>query len=190
MLRQVGRGALQHSVQRKFVRLHATPCFVRLYSIPTSDPSTNTSSGQKAPLPLPPQKKPKIDLRPGPIKPKPPPHAAGTAKIPPSIPTQPPHTTTEHKAASPAEEVKKDLQDAEQHGILIPPPADANWFKRTLHQAIQLFVCGLYFVPIKPSSNWLTWCARNSTTEVSGSSLAVVKTLQLSMPALELAELL
>jgi LETM1 and EF-hand domain-containing protein 1 len=35
--------------------------------------------------------------------------------------------------------VKKDLHDAEQHGILVPPPADANWFKRTLHQAIQLF---------------------------------------------------
>ena len=143
MLRQVGRGALQHSIQRKFVRLHATPCFIRLYSIPTSGPSTNTSSGQKAPLPLPPQKKSKIDLRPGPIKPKPPPHAAGAPKIPPSIPTQPPHATTEHKVASPAEEVKKDLQDAEQHGILIPPPADANWFKRTLHQAIQLFVCVL-----------------------------------------------
>ncbi|KIM45169.1 hypothetical protein M413DRAFT_441850 [Hebeloma cylindrosporum] len=138
MLRQVGRGALQHSIQRKFLRVHATPCFVRLYSIPT--PSTNTSSNPKAPLPLPPQKKPKIDLRPGPIKPKPPSaHAPGAAKIPPSIPTQAPHATTEHKAASPAEEVKKDLQDAEQHGILIPPPADANWIKRTLHQAIQLF---------------------------------------------------
>lgn len=144
MLRQVGRGALQHSIHRKFVRVHTTPCFVRLYSIPT--PTTNTSSGQKTPLPLPPQKKPKIDLRPGPIKPKPTPHAAGAARIPPSIPTQPPHAAIEHKAASPAEEVKKDLQDAEQHGILIPPPADANWFKRTLHQAIQLFVCDLCII--------------------------------------------
>ena len=153
MLRQVGRRALQHSVQRKFVRVHATPCFSRLYSIPT--PSTDTSSDRKAPLPLPPQKKPKIDLRPGPIKPKPPPsaHGAGAERIPPSIPTQPSHATTEHKASSPTEEVKKDLQDAEQHGILIPPPADANWFKRALHQAIQLFVCRLCIVSIKPSSN-------------------------------------
>jgi hypothetical protein len=147
MLRQVGRGAL---LQRKFVRVHATPSFVRLYSIPT--PSPSTSSDQKAPLPLPPQKKPKIDLRPKPIKPKPPlsAHASGAARTPPSIPTQPPHATTEQKATSPAQEVKKDLQDAEQHGILIPPPPDANWFKRTLHQAIQLFVCGLYIASIKP----------------------------------------
>jgi hypothetical protein len=38
------------------------------------------------------------------------------------------------------ETTKRDIEDAEAHGILTPPPPDANWFKRTLHKGIQLAV--------------------------------------------------
>lgn len=36
------------------------------------------------------------------------------------------------------ETARRDIEDAEAHGILTPPPADANWFKRTLHKGLQL----------------------------------------------------
>jgi hypothetical protein len=38
------------------------------------------------------------------------------------------------------ETTKRDIEDAEAHGILTPPPLDANWFQRTLHKGIQLAV--------------------------------------------------
>ena len=111
----------------------------RRYSTPTSSPSTQKNITPNT-LPTSPHKKPKIDLRPGPIKPKP---TTLSSSHPPIKPARPASSATNStpKLGSAKEEVVRDISDAEQHGILIPPPADANWFKRTLHQAIQLFVC-------------------------------------------------
>lgn len=47
-------------------------------------------------------------------------------------------TTSPPRLASAKEIARKDVEEAEVHGVLAPPPADANWFKRTLHKAIQL----------------------------------------------------
>lgn len=44
---------------------------------------------------------------------------------------------------NPAEIQKIDIADAQKHGILKPPPEGADWFKRTLHQLLELAVCPL-----------------------------------------------
>ncbi|KDR75409.1 hypothetical protein GALMADRAFT_268944 [Galerina marginata CBS 339.88] len=98
----------------------------------------------KPPPPIPPVKKPKIDLRPAPIKPKPPPPST---KVPRSFVAAIPNPPATPKLTSAKQEVLHDLQEAEAHGILTPPPPDANWFKRTLHQAIQLLK--FYFRGVK-----------------------------------------
>ncbi|PPQ89561.1 hypothetical protein CVT25_012233 [Psilocybe cyanescens] len=126
MLRTVG---FQHS-------RHTTRLFplIRLYSIPA--PSTSPAD-KKPPLPHPQSKKPKIDLRPAPIKPKPSPPPS---KLPRSFASLHATPSSSIKNLSTAkEEVQHDLHDAEAHGILTPPPPGANWFRRTLHQGIQLF---------------------------------------------------
>jgi hypothetical protein len=48
--------------------------------------------------------------------------------------------TATPKLADAKKEIQQHIHNAEAHGILTPPPPDANWFKRTLHTAIQLFV--------------------------------------------------
>ena len=112
----------------------------RRYSTPT--PSPSTLKNQPNTLPTSPIKKPKIDLRPGPIKPK----NTLPSSLPPIKSARPAsfalNSTLKHGSAK--EEVIRDISDAEKHGILTPPPADADWFKRTLHQAIQLIVRLLY----------------------------------------------
>ena len=112
----------------------------RRYSTPVPSPSTQNNQPINT-LPPSPNKKPKIDLRPGPIKPKntssPPKKAARPASFA-------PNSTVKQPSAK--EEVIRDITDAEKHGILTPPPADADWFKRTLHQAIQLIVRSLYVI--------------------------------------------
>jgi LETM1 and EF-hand domain-containing protein 1, mitochondrial len=35
---------------------------------------------------------------------------------------------------------KRDIADAQQQGIMTPPPADAAWYARLIHQAKELFV--------------------------------------------------
>jgi hypothetical protein len=120
----------------------ASFALTRRYSTPVSSPSTQNNQPINT-LPPSPNKKPKIDLRPGPIKPKntfpsshPPIKAARSASSAPNSTPKP----------SAKEEVIRDITDAEKHGILTPPPADADWFKRTLHQAIQLIVRSLYVI--------------------------------------------
>lgn len=115
----------------------------RRYSTPTPSPSTPKNQPINT-LPTSPNKKPKIDLRPGPIKPK---NTLPSSHLPikPARPaSSAPNLTPKHGSAK--EEVIRDITDAEQHGILTPPPADADWFKRTLHQAIQLIVRSLYAI--------------------------------------------
>ena len=125
----------------KFTHLRsASFAITRRYSTPA--PSASTQKNQPInTLPTSPNKKPKIDLRPGPIKPK----NTLPPSPPPIKPARPsssaPNSTLKHSSAK--EEVIRDITDAEKHGILTPPPADADWFKRTLHQAIQLIVRSL-----------------------------------------------
>jgi hypothetical protein len=115
----------------------------RRYSTPTPTPSTQKNQPINT-LPTSPNKKPKIDLRPGPIKPK---NTLSSCHSPikPARPTSQVQSST-LKLGSAKEEVMRDITDAEQHNILIPPPAGANWFQRTLHQAIQLIVCFSYVI--------------------------------------------
>ncbi|KAF8972955.1 hypothetical protein BDZ97DRAFT_1912558 [Flammula alnicola] len=54
---------------------------------------------------------------------------------------------TTPKLGEAKEEALHDIHDAEAHGILEPPPPGANWFRRTLHQGIQLFK--FYFRGVK-----------------------------------------
>ncbi|KAJ2936563.1 hypothetical protein H1R20_g540, partial [Candolleomyces eurysporus] len=45
------------------------------------------------------------------------------------------------------EEAQRDISEAEKHGILPPPPPGANWFRATLHKAIEL--AKFYFRGVK-----------------------------------------
>ncbi|KAF6760010.1 hypothetical protein DFP72DRAFT_1096101 [Ephemerocybe angulata] len=105
--------------------LYSTPStFARRHYTPLN--TTPTPSSEKNLPPPPAPKKPKIDLRPGPIKPK--------------------HTTpSKSSVIAPVldlkkakEEVQKDISEAEKHGIFAPAPEGANWFRATLHKAIEL----------------------------------------------------
>ncbi|CAA7259263.1 unnamed protein product [Cyclocybe aegerita] len=122
MLRTVGRHAF---------RPH--PSLVRLYTIPSTDHNRIPLPSAATPTP-PAPKKPKVNLHPAPIKPKPAPQPSLLkAHRPLVVPLPPaPKLETAKQAA------QHDIHDAEAHGILTPPPKDANWFKRTIHQAVQL----------------------------------------------------
>ncbi|KAF8813624.1 hypothetical protein BYT27DRAFT_7083804 [Phlegmacium glaucopus] len=128
-----------------FTHFKSVSSLTRHYSTPTPSPSDQKNRPPNT-LPTSPNKKPKIDLRPGPIKPKP---TTLSSSHPPIKPTRPTSSAVNPttKLSSAKEEVVRDINDAEKHGILIPPPPDANWFKRTLHQAIQLFK--FYFRGVK-----------------------------------------
>lgn len=97
---------------------------------PLSSLSTQKQDKSVPPV-LPAAPRPKLDLRPAPIKSKPSP----AQKNSPASPLQ----STNIKAAT--EDVKQDFADAEKHGILAPPPPGAGWLKATYHKAKELFVC-------------------------------------------------
>ena len=129
----------------------------RRYSIPTPSPSTQKNQPLNA-LPTSPNKKSKIDLRPGPIKSKP-----TLSSSHPSIkrpPLSPADLTV--KLSSVKEDVVRDFNHAKEHGILTPPPAGASWVKRTLHQVIELFVRLFHhispYVPHLAVEILLPWC--------------------------------
>jgi hypothetical protein len=142
-----------------FTLSKASSTIARRYSTPTPPPSIQKNHSINT-LPTLPNKKLKIDLRPGPIRPK----NTVSSRHPPIKPARPasyvPGLTPNLGSAK--EEVVRDITDAEQHGILTPPPADANWFRRTLHQAIQLIVRSFYDIDFLISS----LCIRNSTSVV------------------------
>ncbi|KAJ3501663.1 hypothetical protein NLJ89_g9237 [Agrocybe chaxingu] len=116
-------------------------------------PSINASVGVGAPVPLSKEKRKEgsaetaavakrerehahasdADSEP-PIKPKPAPQPSLLKAHRPLVvpPPAAPKLETAKQVA------QHDIHDAEAHGILTPPPKDANWFKRTIHQAIQL----------------------------------------------------
>ncbi|KAG5646301.1 hypothetical protein DXG03_003898 [Asterophora parasitica] len=106
----------------------------RFLSTPTPTPRPSSSS---SPPPNAHRTKPKLDLRPAPIKP----HTVSATHVPtkPTVPLPHPSATAAPPSLKSVKEVaKRDIEDAEAHGILAPPPPGANWFKRTLHKALEL----------------------------------------------------
>lgn len=105
-------------------------------------PTKSTDGAPQPPLPTP--RKHKVELRPAPLKPvKSSTDALSAASKPPS-PTPAASSSTlgssgTSKQESLAEVTKHDLEDASQHGILAPPPADASWVGRLWHQGKELF---------------------------------------------------
>ncbi|KAF7321488.1 Letm1 RBD domain-containing protein [Mycena kentingensis (nom. inval.)] len=93
------------------------------------------------PPPSAPSRKQPVQLHPAPVKP-PPKTATSTPRPPPPVQTE---STVSLKAIK--ETTSRDIADAEAHGILEPPPADAGWAKSTLHKGIQL--AKFYFRGVK-----------------------------------------
>ncbi|PPQ99721.1 hypothetical protein CVT24_009704 [Panaeolus cyanescens] len=107
---------------------------IRLYSIPST-----TQAHHNAPPPphLPPTKKPKLDLRPAPVKPTKP-----TTPLPSASPIlkqqqkSTPASSSKSSTTGLAEAKQQtinDISDAESHGILKPPPEGADWFRRKFY---------------------------------------------------------
>lgn len=129
------------------------PHFARLLSSSTQPPiiqkSPPATPSQPAPL-LPTSRKPKVELRPGPIKP-----AAKTSTRSelntPSVSSKLPTSSTQQSTTSstPApstsssilETTRQDLIHAHTHGIIPPPPPDAGRVQRMWHQLKEIFVC-------------------------------------------------
>jgi hypothetical protein len=138
---------------------------------PQMPKDTHTHDEQLPPVPIcstTSKQKPKIELRPGPVKPGTPTSSSSTArpadKVAEVVSQQQPRTLTQQQKIRPLtppslstelrkEEVlqetekagliemtKKDVQDAAAHGILKLPPPDASWVGRLIHQAKELFV--------------------------------------------------
>ncbi|KAH9940521.1 uncharacterized protein BXZ73DRAFT_98951 [Epithele typhae] len=91
-------------------------------------------------------RKPKVDLRPAPVKPT----KKELASSAPAVPKAATSSEASESLKATNEKVplsstlgiddaKKDMVDAAQHGILTPPPEGASWPKRLLHQAKELF---------------------------------------------------
>lgn len=129
----------------------------------TTPISTKSTSPAEPPTPTPPTlkppSKPKVELRPGPIK-------SGVSNKPSTSapPTPPPPSapspTTSHSVEAGAQKLgekaeksveerkepglieitKADYERAIQHGILAPPPADAGRIGKLYHQAKEIFV--------------------------------------------------
>ncbi|KIL68944.1 hypothetical protein M378DRAFT_158100 [Amanita muscaria Koide BX008] len=102
-----------------------------------SEPSEDSASASKTSLSQPAvPRKIKLDLRPGPVKPKsaslPVTFAPTQSRDPQPLPSSSPSFGTA-KVVS-----KRDIEEAQAHGILTPPPPNANWFRKTLHKGIQL----------------------------------------------------
>ncbi|KAF5386050.1 hypothetical protein D9615_002428 [Tricholomella constricta] len=105
----------------------------------TPVPTPKPSSPPEAHL-TPAQRKQKLDLRPAPIKP-PRSSTISATHIPtkPTVPLPQPTAMPSAPSLKAVKEVaKRDIEDAEAHGILAPPPPNSNWFKRTLHKGIEL----------------------------------------------------
>ncbi|KII92861.1 hypothetical protein PLICRDRAFT_51194 [Plicaturopsis crispa FD-325 SS-3] len=116
-------------------------------------PHTRDSSAPKASPAPPPARKPKVELRPGPVKPKHDPSDASTSasstkhaapETRSSLPKLADTQSSETKAAPASNETiteitKHDIEDAAQHGILAPVPADAGRIGALFHQAKELF---------------------------------------------------
>ncbi|KAK2467788.1 hypothetical protein APHAL10511_000083 [Amanita phalloides] len=81
-------------------------------------------------------RKVRIDLRPGPIKPKNTTLSSTHVPDKPSAPSPPAPSAPSLSTAKEAS--RRDIEEAEAHGILTPPPSGANWFTKLAHKGIQL----------------------------------------------------
>ncbi|KAG6857270.1 hypothetical protein H0H87_007103 [Tephrocybe sp. NHM501043] len=119
----------------------------RLLSTPVPVPKPRPAG----PPPTPAAPKPsKLDLRPAPIKPSKPTTLSAThIPLKPTVPLPRPSGAppSPPSLAESKEAAKRDIEDAEAHGVLKPPPQGANWAKRTLHKAIQ--IAKFYFNGVK-----------------------------------------
>ena len=82
-------------------------------------------------------RKPKVALHPAPIRPAP--------TKPPPAPPAAKDVEVKEKAAAEGEEgivamTRRDLQLAQEHGVLLPPPVDAGRIRKLWHQVKELFV--------------------------------------------------
>lgn len=125
--------------------------------ISSRPPPTTGATAQDIPhpVPSPSARKPKVDLRPGPVKPpksSPDASPATQSAVPPnpapeSIPSVSPSKADVSASSSSSaqknsviETAKEDLYDASKHGILAPPPENASWVGKLWHQGKELFV--------------------------------------------------
>lgn len=153
----------------------------------TPPPSTKSTSSTETPIPTPPalkpSSKPKVDLRPGPIKSGPSAKSSASASPrtvpPPSAPSPSPSHSVESGAQKLGEKLedsveekkpepgvieitKADYEQAIQHGILAPPPASAGRIGKLYHQAKEIFVSWSLFLYI-----FLLALCPNHATDVS-----------------------
>lgn len=115
----------------------------RFLTTPVTDP-TSKPTGPHLSHPHPaPQRKPKIELRPGPLKATSANQTAATT-IPASAPADVEKGANAASDPIPqpgvVESAKIDYGEAARHGILAPPPADASKIGRLWHQAKEYFV--------------------------------------------------
>jgi len=130
------------------------PAQTRFLSDSRNTPATKAdpASTEPAPLPTSPPRKPKVELRPAPVRTiqskqqtpaptKPPPESKassleqGHSKITPATGEQ----TKQGKSESIVDITLADMKYAQIHGVLVPPPADASTLGRLWHQAKELF---------------------------------------------------
>lgn len=130
-----------------FSRLRYEPVSFHSYRFLTT-PATDTTPKATSPdpphlQPVPPRK-PKVELRPAPVKTLPPNQTTTSTAVTPG----PPEAEKDGKSIndpfsepSIVETAKMDYNEASKHGILAPPPADASTIGRLWHQAKEYFVC-------------------------------------------------
>lgn len=129
------------------VYLRSSPSLSHRLSSTSTPPPQRETFASKDPAQYPLHKissqKPNVNLRPGPIKPEKPLTSITTSsKVPLTQPKTPNSTPASVGPLQVAKETAyRDVENAEAHGILTPPPPDATWFKRILHKGIQLAVC-------------------------------------------------
>lgn len=112
----------------------------RHYSTPVPPTEKNTTTDGALPV-APRSKKPKVDLHPAPVRPKP---ASGPSQPKTDVPTAESSKAASGSSAPAGSEgiitqTKEDLEAAAQHGILKPPPEDAGRIMKLFHQAKELF---------------------------------------------------
>ncbi|PIL34099.1 transporter [Ganoderma sinense ZZ0214-1] len=132
------------------------PRGLRFVSTTPPPPTNSVAKDVLPPVANATSRKPKVDLRPGPVKPPkasselaPSPNASERAASPTSVSetssTPSGEVETSHDAIpthpdhSVLQTAKEDYYDASKHGILKPPPEDASWAGRLFHQAKELF---------------------------------------------------
>ncbi|KIP08288.1 hypothetical protein PHLGIDRAFT_35050 [Phlebiopsis gigantea 11061_1 CR5-6] len=141
---------LNHRVYRHGPQYRLSPCsayFERQYSTSIPPAEKAAASSEDLPPAGARTKKLKVELRPAPVRPQSIAAAAASSNAststpaaqdaPGSSPAAPSSAT--HGQEGLIDVAKHDVEDAAQHGILKPPPENANRFMKLFHQAKELF---------------------------------------------------